>query len=120
MAYRIECEKDGEDDVLAYLDHREKQYDLRERLDVFGRDGEVVANRALVYIGTPVCDNYLGPAPPRELAEQISAARGPSGPNSEYLFNLAAAMREMGVDDPELFQLEALCQKDLEKAGRLS
>ncbi len=117
-AYRMRCDGEGgEAAVLAYLDHREKQYDLRMRLDVFGREGTVVASQALVYIGTPACENYLGPAPPEELAAQIAAARGPSGPNCEYLFNLAAAMREMGVDDPELYELETLCRKEVEQRG---
>ena len=113
-AYRLECDGDGgEAAALEYLDHREKQYDRRERLDVFGRDGSVVTPGALVYIGTPDCENYLGPAGPEELATQIANAAGPSGPNSEYLFNLAVAMREMGVEDAELFEIEALCRRVL-------
>ena len=113
-AYRLECDGDGgEAAALKYLDHREKQYDRRERLDVFGRDGSVVAPRALVYIGTPECENYLGPASTQELATQIAAAVGPSGPNSEYLFNLAEAMRGMDVEDSELFEIEALCRRVL-------
>lgn len=34
-------------------------------------------------------------------------AEGPSGRNTEYLFRLAEALREMGVDDGHVFGLEA-------------
>ena len=33
-----------------------------------------------------------------DVAAQIAAAEGPSGPNRDYLFNLAEAMRGIGVE----------------------
>ena len=53
---------------------------------------------ALVYIATPDRTkniNWLGEAPVEALAAQIAAAHGPSGPNNEYVFRLAAAMRQV-------------------------
>jgi cation transport protein ChaC len=41
------------------------------------------------------------------VAERISRAVGPSGPNIDYLFNLTSALRELVVDDPHVFDLEA-------------
>lgn len=38
--------------------------------------------------------NWLGEAPLAELAQQIAHARGPSGPNNEYLYKLADVMRQ--------------------------
>ncbi len=63
---------------------------------------------ALVYIATPnraKNANWLGEAPLTVVAAQIAAARGPSGPNDEYLFRLADAMREARPPPPTLLQL---------------
>ena len=46
------------------------------------------------------------PAPP-VCGPQIATAVGPSGPNHEYLFKLADAMRAFSIQDGELFELEA-------------
>ena len=51
-----------------------------------------------MYIATPDRTkniNWLGEAPVEALAAQIAAAHGPSGPNDEYVFRLAAAMRQV-------------------------
>jgi cation transport regulator ChaC len=39
--------------------------------------------------------NYLGPAAEDDIALQIATAVGPSGPNCEYVFRLAEAMRQV-------------------------
>jgi hypothetical protein len=84
---------------VQYLEWREKQYDVREYVDVFNISHEVPAVKdVLVYIATPNVEsnvNYLGPAPLEAIAQQIASAHGPSGPNYEYLYNLAAAIREV-------------------------
>ena len=38
---------------------------------------------------------------------QIATAAGASGPNYDYLHNLADAMRGLGVEDDHLFDLDA-------------
>ena len=48
------------------------------------------------------------PALGNEMAEQIRRSVGPSGTNMEYLRELAAALRELGIDDPHVFGLERL------------
>lgn len=105
MVYRIEGAV--KDEVLARLDHREKngysQHSLHTRfLDDPGRGVE-----ALVYWGTLDNPHFLGPAPLDRMADQIARAHGPSGPNPEYLYELAAALRAMGAQDPHVFELEA-------------
>lgn len=49
-----------------------------------------------------------GPAPMQDIAKQIVNCKGPSGPNKEYVYNLAKAMRELASEakDDHLFILE--------------
>ncbi|KAK9823903.1 hypothetical protein WJX72_006269 [[Myrmecia] bisecta] len=109
-------------ETLKYLEWREKQYDLREYVDIFTKEsGPTPAVKgALVYIATANSKanvNYLGPAPPEDIAQQIAHAVGPSGPNYEYLYNLAEAMTKMGVEDAELAWL-AQRVREIREAGR--
>ena len=54
---------------------------------------------ALVFIASdsPQNSNWLGPAEPEAIAQQIAQAVGPSGANCEYVYRLAEALREVGV-----------------------
>jgi cation transport regulator ChaC len=109
VAYRISPA------TFAPLDHREKNGYLRLatalRLDD-GRDVEGV-----VYIATADNAAFLGPASEHAIARQIAASHGPSGPNRDYLLQLADALRELGADDPHVFAIErellALVQRTL-------
>ena len=49
----------------------------------------------LVYIGLPSNPQFLGPQDPAKLAAHIARSRGPSGENSEYVYNLAAALEDL-------------------------
>lgn len=105
VAYRVSEEVWAE--VVAGLDHREKGG--YERLDLplaLSADGASV--RGLVYIAGSGNPNYLGPAPAHAIVEQIAAARGPSGPNDEYLLRLDESLRALGAQDPHVFELAAL------------
>eukprot|EP00198_Chlamydomonas_reinhardtii_P009000 XP_001698337.1 predicted protein [Chlamydomonas reinhardtii] len=113
-AFRLAGPPQEQAATLAYLEWREKQYDVRHYVDVYGADGQLLVKGALVYIASPANSNYLGPAPLPAIATQIATSRGPSGPNCEYLFRLADAMRAAGVhDDSELYELEALVRQQL-------
>ncbi|KAK3288560.1 hypothetical protein CYMTET_3971 [Cymbomonas tetramitiformis] len=108
-AYKLP--EDKREQIIEYLEVREKQYDVREVLPLFTElsQGEAVApavEDALVYIATEESANYLGVATIDDLAMQMATARGPSGENAEYLYRLAEAMREMGVLDKDLYRLE--------------
>jgi cation transport regulator ChaC len=109
VAYRLAGDALQQAATLAYLEHREQQYDVRHRVDVYRRHDPpaVPAVRgALVYVATPASPNWLGEAPLEQVARQVASAAGPSGPNHEYVTALAGAMRQMGVVDEELFYLE--------------
>jgi len=103
VAYRVA--DDVAQRVLAELDVRERggyaRLEVALELDGIGRAA------GLVYLATPDNPNYLGPAPLPAIAAQIASARGPSGPNPEYVLRLADALRELGADDPHVFALEA-------------
>ncbi|PXX98608.1 gamma-glutamylcyclotransferase [Halomonas sp. LBP4] len=101
MAYRIAPE------VLRPLDVREKNGYLREVIRLHFDDGQGEGENAegLVYLATEDNAAFLGEAPLDAIAEQIAMAHGPSGPNRDYLLNLAQALRDLGVDDPHVFAL---------------
>ncbi|KAJ9529155.1 hypothetical protein QJQ45_007832 [Haematococcus lacustris] len=150
VAWELDGDLDTQLATLQYLEVREKQYDVQQLVEVWGRPGQLDApaslppppstqppstpnapspmdtlmpatsgqvtqpaehglllQRALCYIASPANPNWLGPTTHAQLVAQVSTACGPSGPNYEYVTRLAAAMRLMGVDDPELFRLEA-------------
>jgi len=91
-------------DTLEHLDLREKNGYLRFVAELNLDDGRRI--EGLVYIATAENAAYLGPAPAHEIARHIAAARGPSGPNRDYLIHLAAALREMDAHDPHVFEIE--------------
>jgi cation transport protein ChaC len=99
MAYSIEHA------VFEHLDHREKNGYERHRVALRFDSGDAAG---IVYIAPIGNHAYLGPAPMREIADQVLRSHGPSGSNVDYLYELAAALRELDVDDPHVFELEAL------------
>ncbi|CAG8754580.1 9179_t:CDS:2, partial [Dentiscutata erythropus] len=107
VAYKIN-ENDVEA-IKAYLDYREKCGYTIHYVDVYqlGNDEPIVKN-AVVYIATTKNESYVGPASLDAIARQIFLSVGPSGPNKEYLFDLASALRELAPDahDSHLFDLE--------------
>lgn len=92
--------------ILAQLDYREKGGYERHHVDVVVPDGQDIS-QALVYVATPDNPEWLGAAAPEEIAQQILRSHGPSGPNPEYLLELAKSLRQInGADDPHVFAIE--------------
>ncbi|GAA6024617.1 hypothetical protein JCM8202_005080 [Rhodotorula sphaerocarpa] len=114
--YHIPPELEGE--IWPYLHHREKDgYTLRT-VDVFGIDaetgGEVIVQKDVkVYVGETHNPSFIGGEPMAQLAEHIAHARGPSGPNKEYLYELVAAVRLLcpASEDAYLATLERLVRE---------
>ena len=100
VAYKIT------EEVFEHLDHREKNGYQRVDTPIFMADGQCIIGT--VYIAEPGNFAYLGPASSREMAAQIAGSQGPSGSNREYLLTLAEALRQLGIHDEHVFELEAL------------
>lgn len=103
------------DEVLAYLDYREKDGYDQCFVDVYLQQDEprdpAIHNPDLhgvvLYVAQNDNPQYLGPLSNEEVAQQIAAAVGPSGTNREYLFKIAEGLRSIAVHDPHIFDLEA-------------
>jgi len=95
--------------VLRNLDYREKGGYIREEVDVYisGREAPVVT-KAILYIASEKNGNFLGESPLEDIATQIYKSVGPSGPNVDYLLNLAESMRKMNAIDSHVTELENL------------
>ena len=90
--------------VFAQLDVREKNGYRRLGMELHFESGGEAAG--LAYIASVENAAFLGPAPVAEIACHIAASAGPSGSNRDYLLQLAAALRELGADDPHVFDIE--------------
>lgn len=100
LALRV---RDGDEvETLAYLREREliSSAYLERSLDVDLQDGRRIS--ALVYVIDPHHVQYCGGLPLEEQAQIISSARGGMGPNTEYLYNTADHLSEIGLHDPDL------------------
>lgn len=60
----------------------------------------------MVYIANPDNAAYLGPATEMAIARQIAQSHGVSGANSDYLLQLAQALRQLYEQDEHVFALE--------------
>lgn len=97
------------DAVLAALDHRERAGYVRTHVDITLRlgPGPEQSVRGLVYVASAENDDYLGPASIERIADQIFSASGLSGPNLEYVEELARSLRAMQAEDSHVFEVEA-------------
>lgn len=100
MAYLIAPE------VFEHLDYREKNGYLRVALEIAFDDVEGDAAEGVVYIARADNAAFLGAASEADIARHIAGAAGPSGPNRDYLNQLASALRELGKHDEHVFAIE--------------
>lgn len=95
--------------TFSHLDVREKNGYLRLAIDIHLDDGRHVDG--LVYIADEHNAAFLGPASERDIARHIAASEGPSGPNRDYLTQLAAALHDLQAHDPHVFAIERYLQE---------
>ncbi|XP_055323774.1 putative glutathione-specific gamma-glutamylcyclotransferase 2 [Sitodiplosis mosellana] len=115
VAYKIPKAKQQE--VLEHLDYREKNGYERCLVPFYSlnanKAGESIRN-IVIYVATKENDSYAGHKNDlNDIANQIFEAHGPSGPNREYVFRLADAMRQFFPhhNDDHLFELEKLLKE---------
>ncbi|WP_425072290.1 gamma-glutamylcyclotransferase [Sagittula sp. S175] len=94
----------SEEETLAYLREREliSSAYLEKTLEVALHDGRRV--EAVSYVIDPTHVQYCHLTLP-EQAEIIARAVGGRGPNTEYLYNTAAHLAEIGIPDEDLHWL---------------
>ena len=94
--------------VTEHLDFREKGGYEAVMVEFHPQDPNVEPFDLKIYIGTEDNPFFLDPAELTEMAEQIYTSEGPSGKNTEYLFELVEAMKQLvpGVEDKHLFELD--------------
>lgn len=117
VAYKIP--KDQQKQVLKHLDYREKNGYERYLVPFYPLDSSKVGDsdsigNIVIYVATKDNDSYAGHRNDlNDIANQIFDAVGPSGPNREYVFRLAEAMRQLFPHhyDDHLFELEKLLKE---------
>lgn len=94
----------GEAAALAYLREREliSSAYLEARLPVRFESGGEAPVEALTYVIDPDHAQYCGGLALEEQARIIARAVGGRGPNTEYLWNTARHLAELGIEDAEL------------------
>ncbi|KAH8373680.1 hypothetical protein KR200_011768 [Drosophila serrata] len=121
VAYRIAASQKAA--VLDHLDYREKNGYERCSLEFHEYSRVATATNSsgpslpeskpiqvIMYVATQANDSYAGNVwEVASIAKQIFSSAGPSGPNREYLFNLATAMDQLfpGAVDEHLEELVA-------------
>lgn len=103
-AYKLDPLDEGR--VLAGLDHREKGGYRRLELPV--NFDEKNQEPGITYHAGKSNANYLGEAGIRDIAHQVIAASGPSGPNIEYVLRLEKALAAMNAVDPHVSEVAAM------------
>ena len=90
------------DETLTYLREREliSSAYLEKTLEIKLSDGRRVD--AVTYVVDTEHVQYCGGLDLGHQAEIISAAVGGRGPNTEYLYNTAAHLEELGIEDADL------------------
>ena len=109
VAYQVAGE--SLESIFSYLDEREQGGFLRHQVDFYPKTTTTDApapavTTAVVYIAQDDNPHYLGPTSVSEMALQIFHSKGPSGSNRDYLLRLAESLRDLGVTDEHVTELE--------------
>ncbi len=111
MALRIAAHE--ADEVRHYLAERElvsrAYFEVSHAITLLcPGPGEGESVDAICFILDRTHPQYAGGMALEDQAAVICAAAGPTGTNRDYLFKTVEHLRELGVEDPELFELERM------------
>lgn len=98
--------------TLDALDYREKGGYTRVDIEAVDLATQLpLPERCLCYIAAEDNEEFLGHAEDEAIAKQIFHSVGPSGPNIDYLLNLADGLRHLGASDEHVFSLEKIVRQ---------
>ncbi|SNY90801.1 cation transport protein ChaC [Cohaesibacter sp. ES.047] len=107
MAFRAAGE--NRDAVIAYLREREQVTSvyLEETGTVRFLTGDRMGDDvlALTYVADPAHEQYAGKLSIEEQKRIVLAGEGKAGPNIDYVLNTVDHLKDIDIDDPELFAL---------------
>ncbi|KAF0288408.1 putative glutathione-specific gamma-glutamylcyclotransferase 2 [Amphibalanus amphitrite] len=111
VAYEIPA--DEVEATISHLDFRERCGYERRSVAFHPQDERRPPHRLTIYVGTEDNPYFTGPTSEEELAAVVVEARGMAGPNTEYIYNLAEAVRTTmpHVKESHLFILEEAVRK---------
>lgn len=114
-----EMPPDQRKEVIDHLDFREKGGYDKHPVTFYPHNSSEEPFTLNIYMGNESNPFFLGPANLPDIAKQIYESEGPSGKNTDYLFNLAKAMRDLvpDVHDNHLFELETEVRRLCEHQG---
>lgn len=96
IVYRVD--RGHADSVLTALDEREQGGYARANVPVEVASSHLISG-ATTWIASPGNPYWLGPEAVGDMVSRIRRARGPSGPNVEYVLRLRDALRAHGIVD---------------------
>lgn len=107
LGLALEVEAGHEDATLAYLREREliSSAYVEKTVPLDLTDGRQVD--AVAYVIEAEHEQYCGGLPLEEQARIIARAVGGRGPNTEYLHNTVAHLRQLRIEDADLEWLDA-------------
>jgi cation transport protein ChaC len=103
MAYRIDPARETE--VMTALDHREQGGYHQLQLPIWFSATESVPD--ITYHAGLGNSDFLGDASVAAIASQVVHAKGPSGPNTEYVLELDLALQQLDADDHHVAAIAA-------------